>query len=659
MKKKGFLQSFSMRKKLMLAFILMTAVPLLVTTLFTSYVSYTSLKADTFEANQRIATALAREIDQQLDAKLKLLLIMANNPVIQSMNPPAQLPVLRSIANQYSEMPSLIVADAKGMQIVRTVGNLASVADRDYFQELVKGANFVISDPVTAKGTGLKSIIIGVPIKDSSNTMKGVLLGVVDIQYLSNYIAQTRIGETGYPFIVDKKGIALAHPNKEVIEKAQDLRSFGVAEALAGKTGVTQYEWNGEKRLAGYSYVPTAGWGVAVQQPLNEALSAANKILLTGVVITLGAIMLAVIVGLMLAKIFTKPLLRLNEATARLADGDLTVTVDIKSADEIGQLAQSFNSMAANLKALIRGVINTADHVAASAEELTATSTEAERAISQISGTVNEFAQGAQQQTSDVSDMVHIVDGLTETAQMVSAKAQTASTLSREMAEAAHAGEQATGNAIRNINEIKEVTENTSAAVSSLGVKSQQIGQIVDVITGIAGQTNLLALNAAIEAARAGEQGRGFAVVADEVRKLAEQSEQAARQISDIIQEIREQTDEAIVAMKEGNIKVKTGVEVVKTAGDTLNSIIAKVENSVHTMQDIAAAVEQQVAGTRTVAASTEHIAVIARQSSANAEHTAASTQEITASMTEISGAAHGLANAATELQSLVAKFRI
>jgi methyl-accepting chemotaxis protein len=388
-------------------------------------------------------------------------------------------------------------------------------------------------------------------------------------------------------------------------------------------------------------------------------MSSANKIMVTGIVVTLIAILLAALIGLMLGKRFTKPLIHLTDATARLAQGDLTAKVDVNSRDELGQLAEAFNLMMDNLKTLICGVMSTSEHLAASAEELTATSTEAGRAISQISGTVNEFAQGAQQQTVDVNDMASIVGELTRSAQQVSEKAQTASALSREMAQAAQAGEEATGNAIRNINEIKLVTQDTSDAVSSLGVKSQQIGQIVDAITGIAGQTNLLALNAAIEAARAGEQGRGFAVVADEVRKLAEQSEQAAREIGGIIREIQEQTDHAIVAMEEGSTKVNTGVQVVQTAGDTLTSILNKVENSVQAMGDIAASVEQQVIGTSNVAASTERIAVIARQSSVNAEHTAAATQEISASMGEISSAAQELAVAASELQTMVAKFRI
>jgi methyl-accepting chemotaxis protein len=184
--------------------------------------------------------------------------------------------------------------------------------------------------------------------------------------------------------------------------------------------------------------------------------------------------------------------------------------------------------MVDNLQNLIRGVMTTADSSAASAQELSATSVEAERAINQIAATITDFAQGAHSQTEEIEKTLQTVDNLTDASQAVAEKARVAFDLSGEMADAAKSGGGAAQSAVDKINEIKEVTTATGKVVTGLGEKSQQIGQILDVISEIAGQTNLLALNAAIEAARAGEQGRGFAVVAEEVRKLAEQSQEAA-----------------------------------------------------------------------------------------------------------------------------------
>jgi methyl-accepting chemotaxis protein len=650
----------SLRKKLIAVFVLITTIPLLVTTIITSYVSHQALTEDVYENNRMVATALAREIDQMLDAKIKLLTILSRDPAILSMNTANQLPILRNVANQYSDMTSIIIADSKGVQTVRTEGVLAKINDRAYFKELVDGASFVISDLIVAKGTGKLSIIIGIPLRDYQNTFKGVILGVVDVHYLGNYISQTKVGKTGYAFLVDRNGKIIAHPDTQLVQNMVDVSSIpAVKAAISGQIGYQEYDWEGVKKLAGYSFVPMARWGLIVQQNMDEAMASSNKVKNIGIAVTFLTIIVAGFVGFLAAGRISKPLQDLVVITTQISEGDLTAQATVTTNDEIGQLANSFNTMILNLKNLIRQVMNTAEQVAASAEELSATSNEAERAINQISTTTTGLAQGAQRQTSEVNKAADIIQHLSETSQSVSEKALTAANLSTEMANAAQTGNVAAKNAIDKINEIKRVTAETSNAVISLGEKSGQIGQIVDVITDIAGQTNLLALNAAIEAARAGEAGRGFAVVADEVRKLAEQSQEAAKQIIAIIAEIQTQTAQAIDAMQVGSNRVSEGVEVVETAGMVLNNILAKVQNSVSMIEEIANAASQQVKATHDAVDSMEEIAVIANQSNANAQHTAAATEETTASMEEIAGAAQALAETAGELQLTISRFRV
>ncbi len=471
---------------------------------------------------------------------------------------------------------------------------------------------------------------------------------------------QTKIGNSGYAFVVDKNGSVVAHPDQKLVKEMVDLSALApVKAAIAGQAGVTEYEYEGAKKLAGYSFVPMAKWGVVAQQPLDEAMAGVVKIRNTGIAFTVGGILLAALAGLFAAGFLTRPIREMVAATDRLAAGDLTVKVNVTARDELGQLAQAFNAMVDNLQNLIRGVMNTADQVAASAQELSATSVEAERAINQIAATITDFAQGAHSQTEEIEKTLQTVDQLTEASQAVAEKARTATELSTEMADAAKTGGGAAQSAVDKMNEIRAVTTATGEVVTGLGEKSQQIGQILDVISEIAGQTNLLALNAAIEAARAGEQGRGFAVVAEEVRKLAEQSQEAAQQISLIVREIQAQTDQAINAMNSGNLKVNEGVGVVQTAGDALQNILGKVTGSVDMIEAISTAAKEQAEGMREMVQGTEQVAVIARQSSANAETTAAATEEITASMEEIAGAANSLATMAGELQALVTRFRI
>ena len=207
---------FGMKKKLMLLFVIIAAVPLVLATVVSSYFSHAALVDSVYENNRLIASSLAREIDGMMAAKIKALIIAANGPEMQSMEPARQLPIMRNIANQYPDMPGVIVARPDGVQTIRTEGALGNIADRAYFKEMLGGAKMVVSELLVAKGTGKVSVILAVPIRDGQDSLRGVLLGSVDLNYLSNYIMQTKIGTTGYAFVVDSKGGVVAHPDQKM-----------------------------------------------------------------------------------------------------------------------------------------------------------------------------------------------------------------------------------------------------------------------------------------------------------------------------------------------------------------------------------------------------------------------------------------------------------
>ncbi len=206
---------------------------------------------------------------------------------------------------------------------------------------------------------------------------------------------------------------------------------------------------------------------------------------------------------------------------------------------------------------------------------------------------------------------------------------------------------------------IEKTVSSSAQVVTKLGERSKEIGQIVDTISGIAGQTNLLALNAAIEAARAGEQGRGFAVVAEEVRKLAEQSQEAAKEIAILISEIQSETDKAVVAMSDGTREVKVGAEVVNSAGQSFKEIVLLVNEESAQIKEISAAIQQMAAGSQQIVASAHDIDRISKDAAAQTQTVSAATEEQSASMEEIAASSQALAKMAEELQTAVRKFTI
>jgi methyl-accepting chemotaxis protein len=334
-----------------------------------------------------------------------------------------------------------------------------------------------------------------------------------------------------------------------------------------------------------------------------------------------------------------------------IAGGDLTVSVtpvtppiERYSGDEIGQVAQAvngirertvasveaYNATAAQLRELVGAISRAAGTLSAASEEMASTSEEAGRAVGEIANAVGDVASGAERQVRVVEQAKASTD---ETAG-VAAEAQAVA------AEGVGAAAQAT----EAMQAVKDSSVAVSAAMSELAAKSEQIGGIVETITGIAGQTNLLALNAAIEAARAGEQGRGFAVVAEEVRKLAEESQQAAQSISTLIEEIQSETGRAVDVVEDGARRSEDGVAVVEQARDAFMRIGGSVEDVTGRITGIAEAMAE--------------VAAVAEQSSASTEEVSASTEETSASTQQIAASAQELARTAEGLEALVSQFK-
>jgi methyl-accepting chemotaxis protein len=650
----------SLQKKLILLFILIATLPLLVASYFSFVKSKEALVSEVEKGNAQIAQAMSSELDLMIEARLKLLRVASRDNDIMSLDPGRMAANVKSYASQYGDMPGVIISNINGQQIYRNEGTLSTITDRQYFQEIKQGLAYSISDVLISKGTGKSSIVLSVPIKNVSGQVIGLVSGVMDLQSLSTSFSSKKFGQSGYAFIVDKTGKIIAHPNPEFVKEQKDVTAIiAVRNVIEGKTGVDYYTWENVEKIAGYSVVPNTRWGVIVQMSEAEALQGAQKIKFAAFAIGSIAIVLASIIGFFMSRMITRPINQMVDASEVIAAGNLTYVVKIDSEDELGKLANSFNTMVGNLRNLVKQVVSTSETLAASAQQLSASAEEATNAVEQIATTAGELAAGAQNQTREVTTAARTVEELSRSAHEVAAKAESAAALSQDMATSAQTGNTSVQNAVEKMVEIDAAVASTAGIVKELGMRSKEIGNIVEVITNIAGQTNLLALNAAIEAARAGEQGRGFAVVADEVRKLAEQAQEAAGQIAGIINQIQGQTEKAVDAMEGGTRKVTEGVRVAKEAGVSIDGILTKVQESVIMIQSISAAAEEQAAATGEVVQSIDTISAVAQQSSAGAQTAAAATEETTASMEEISSSSQALAQAASQLQNMVMKFRV
>jgi len=354
-----------------------------------------------------------------------------------------------------------------------------------------------------------------------------------------------------------------------------------------------------------------------------------------------------------------RPLRDLGAVMIEAGRGDLVVRADIFRDDEIGLLAQEANSLITSLSDIASSVRRSAESVSAAASQLSASSQEINSSTMEISSSVQQIAHGAELQSRKVEETSGAVAQITEMTGEVAMQALEAAKTSEEAAVVARRGEEAADQAIMKIGEVQQAIETLAESVELLGRRSEQIGGIVDVITQIADQTNLLSLNAAIEAARAGESGRGFSVVAEEVRKLAEGSGQAAERIGVLIKEVQAETAKAVRYMEIGTREVEQGTEVVGRSGEALRALTDAVSRTSVLSDHIARAMAVQAERTGNVDRAMHEIAAVVEQNAASAEETAAAAEEQTACMQEITASAQDLADMAQGLEDSVHKFKV
>ncbi|MEC2074531.1 methyl-accepting chemotaxis protein [Metabacillus fastidiosus] len=389
----------------------------------------------------------------------------------------------------------------------------------------------------------------------------------------------------------------------------------------------------------------------------NQEKQRKASIILLMVIVT-GAITSSLI-GLLITRVIVNPVNQMKELMSNAENGDFSINGDYRSKDEIGQLMISFNNMIGGLRGIIKTVSETAELVAASSEELSASTEQSTKASEHITLTIQDLAEGANHQVKSVEESTYIINKMADYTERIMKNADEMRQNAINTVGISNEGKKSLHKVINQMNMINENMISLENTIKGLGQRSNEIGRINEVITTIAAQTNLLALNAAIEAARAGGNGRGFSVVADEVRKLAEQSANSAEQITNLIQVIQQETNQTIESMDLAVKEVDTGLRLVEETGLSFNNIETSINGVVAQIKDVSSSISELTSGTIQVTNSINSVKAVTEESAASSQNISAATEEQLASMEDINTSVITLSKVSEDLRSLIRKFTI
>jgi methyl-accepting chemotaxis protein len=526
---------------------------------------------------------------------------------------------------------------------------------------------------------------IASPIYDGNEKL-GVALFQMPLDKISQVMSERAgLGETGEVYMVGPDGLMRSDSYRDP-ENHSVTASFRspdttrieadfITAALDGSSGKTQYvNYLGDEVISYYLPVnlpDDVTWALTAEITTDEALASVNAMLqernrsLTTAIITSLAVALVMIIvslawGIRFANNTGKPLQHLASCANKMAEGDFRVEIkSYASQDEIGQMTRSFNKMKEQTRHLIQLVASSANNVASASGELSSSATSTGQAVREVAETVSSVAAGAQESSRAVMEAKATLDQAANSIANVNDDITEVGSYAASAASMGNEGQMAATEASELISRAAASVRETSSMVRSLGDKTHQISDFIGIITGIADQTNLLALNAAIEAARAGEAGRGFAVVAEEVRKLAEESNQAAGSITELVKSIESEMGTALEAMERSDEEVATGAETVERAGATLSEIVSSVMSLSEKVHTITSAANEINSSTTDLVNLMETLGESAMQNAESSKQVSAAVSNQSHTMDEIGSSSGRLADLSRELSELVARFKV
>ncbi|MGY4526796.1 methyl-accepting chemotaxis protein [Pseudomonas sp. TE21394] len=552
--------------------------------LYNDYTQRTAIRSDLDSYLRKMSTGTASNVQAWLTGRMLLIesiteTVAARSELLNSLDLLTQKTVFATFLAAY-------VGTQDGQFVTPTPDDMPKGYDpreRPWYQAAVASAHTILTQPYLDPSNNQLTMTIADPVFRSNGRLAGVVGGDLSLEALIEIINAQDFSSDGAAFLVSEDGTILVHPNQDLVMRPLNDAFSGVKAIEADV--VYEVQQQGKSRLLTFAPVnglPSVKWFIGVSVDKDQAFGTLSLFRKTTAVATFGAVIAIVSVLGLLLKILMRPLRAMGSAMRDIAEGegDLTRRLTIRGNDEFGELGSSFNRFVERIHESIREVSTAAIEV-----------NEVARRVVRES---NLSVTNLDQQAARTAGVAAAINELGATAQEIARNAATASQSSTDARSLTADSQVVVGETITAINQLSTNIAASCATIEELNASTANIGQILDVIAGISQQTNLLALNAAIEAARAGEAGRGFAVVADEVRSLAHRTQESAQQVHVLISQLQTGAGGAVTLMEKSQGRSTKSVEVANLAGDHLAEIARRIAEIDGMNQSVAVATEEQ-----------------------------------------------------------------